>query len=73
MRQHLLLSEFRFFFLLCFEFKSVAQRLYGLQVVCVCGVWCVVCVCLAVLHGLWDLGSSTRDRTQAPCSGSMEF
>ena len=24
------------------------------------------------LHGTWDLSSLTRDRTSAPCSGSME-
>ena len=23
-------------------------------------------------HGMWDLGSPTRDRTHAPCSGSAE-
>ena len=27
---------------------------------------------LATLHSLWDLGSLTRDRTRAPCSGSTD-
>ena len=27
---------------------------------------------LAALHGLWDLSSPTRDRTRAPCIGSVE-
>ena len=26
----------------------------------------------AVLHGIWDLSSLTRDQTQTPCSGSLE-
>ena len=41
----LIVSGFTFRSLIHFEFKSVAQRLYGLQVVCVC-VWCVWCVCV---------------------------
>ena len=28
---------------------------------------------LAVPCGMWDLSSLTRDETQAPCSGSVEF
>ena len=28
--------------------------------------------CLAMPHGMWDLSSPTRDRTHAPCIGSME-
>ena len=28
---------------------------------------------LAVLHGIRDLGSPTRDQIHAPCSESMEF
>ena len=36
-----------------------------------------VCICayfffLAMPHGMWDLSSPTRDRTCAPCSGSMK-
>ena len=34
-----------------------------------------VLLCLSVLatpHGTWDLGSKTRDRTCAPCSGNAE-
>ena len=28
---------------------------------------------LAVMQNLWDLSSLTRNRTRAPCSGSMEW
>ena len=34
---------------------------------------CVCCCCLAVLRGLWDISSQTRDQTQALSSESMEF
>ena len=27
---------------------------------------------MATLHGMWDLGSLTRDRTHTPCIGSAE-
>ena len=29
-------------------------------------------LCLALVLGLWDLSSPTRDQTQAPCVGSLE-
>ena len=32
-----------------------------------------IIIFLATLHGMQDLSSLTRDRTCAPCTGSMEF
>ena len=32
----------------------------------------VIYLFIAMPHGMWDLGSLTRDQTQAPSSGSGE-
>ena len=32
----------------------------------------IIIIILAVVHGMQDLSSPTRDRTRAPCFGSME-
>ena len=31
-----------------------------------------VCVCVAVLHGMWDFISLTRNENLIPCIGSTE-
>ena len=35
------------------------------------GSFCFSFYFLSALRGMWDLSSPTRDRTHAPCSGSL--
>ena len=46
--------------------------LNGIQCFCFCFFGVCVCVFLAVPCSMHDLSSPTRDRTRAPCGGSME-
>ena len=55
----------------CYQVGWLAQRF--LERLKIQGWVCVsVCVCLATPYGMWDFSSLTRDRTWAPCSGSLE-
>ena len=58
--------------LVCLEHSSSGKRWYLLSAEPSHLLWPNFLNFLAVLHGMWDPSSPTRDGTQAPCLGRLE-